>query len=116
MACRRDDWFVLAGSRELLPLRPTAATTWHPLILLFPPKYPFLLKITFTRPIIMSDNYSDVNLYVDFAGFAVASLLIKLTSNAFVYYWVHFGSDKMIDNRFIRVMTLQLQSAVLRRL
>lgn len=116
MAGRRDDWFVLAGSRELLPLRPTAATTWHPLFLMFPPKYSFLLKITFTRPITMSGNYSDVNLYVDFAGFAVASLLIKMASNAFVYYWVHFGSDKTIDNRFIRVMTLQLQSAERRRL
>lgn len=64
----------------------------------------------------MSGNYSDVDLYVDFAEFSVASLLIKLTSNAFVYYWVHFGSDKTIDNRLSRVMTLQLQSTVRRRL
>lgn len=64
----------------------------------------------------MSENYSDVNLYVDFAGFAVASLLIKIVSNAFVNYWVHFGSDKTIDNRLSRVETLQLQSAVRRRL
>lgn len=64
----------------------------------------------------MSGNYSEVNRYVDFEGFSVASLLIKMASNAFVYYWVHIGSDKTIDNRLSRVMTLQLQSAVRRRL
>lgn len=64
----------------------------------------------------MTENYSGVNLYVDFAGFAVASLLIKMASNAFVCCWVHFGSDKTIDNLLSRVMNLQLQSAVRRRL
>lgn len=53
----------------------------------------------------MSENYSDVNLYMDSAAFAVASLLIKMASNASVYYWVHFDSDKNTDNRLSTVMT-----------
>lgn len=44
----------------------------------------------------MSENYSDVNLYVDFAGFAVASLLIKMVSNAFVYSGYTLVATKLL--------------------